>query len=282
MKKQLILISDMEGASGIFEQDREMLFNGEEAWRKYGKEKMTSDVLAVCEAAKEFGIDEILYYDAHFAGNSEHNVFLEQLPSIVKLVDTPDRCFDWRRIRGQAESEPFGIITVGQHARNGENHAYFPHTIQSPPIEGFWVNGLHIAEIGMAVLNFSGTRYIANIGCEASKTEAKELSENVIHISVKDKSKSWEPSIEETYPLIKEGVLKGLENDDKTENLVFHPPYKFKLAVCEGFRFQKPDAFSWKGEFDQMEAYWEAPTMEMGIELFNYVREYIRVSDETK
>lgn len=279
MKKQLILISDMEGASGIFEEDRAMLFNGEEAWRKHGKEKMTSDVLAVCVAAKEFGIDEILYYDAHFAGSPEYNVFLDQLPSIVKLADTPDRCFDWRRIRGQAESEPFGIITVGQHARNGEKDAYFPHTIQTPPIEGFWMNDLPIAEIGMAVLNFSGAKYIANIGCEASKKEAKELSKKVRHISVKDKSKNWEPSIEETYPIIKKGVLEALQNAKDASGVVIDPPYKFKLVVCNGFRFVKPDSFSWKGEFHSKEAYWEAPSMEMGIELFNYVREYIIVSD---
>lgn len=93
MKKQLILISDMEGASEIFDKDKKLLFNGSEEWRKYGRQKMTSDILAVCEAANEFGIDEILYYDAHFAGNHEYNVLLDKLPQNVKLFDTPDRCF---------------------------------------------------------------------------------------------------------------------------------------------------------------------------------------------
>lgn len=137
MKKQLILISDMEGVSGIFDEDKKQLINGEEEWRKIGREKMTSDVLAVCEAANEFGIDEVLYYDAHYAGNPEFNVILEKLPPNVKLFDIPDRKFYWRRIRGQAEINPFGLITVGQHARNGEKNAYFPHTIQTPPIKGF-------------------------------------------------------------------------------------------------------------------------------------------------
>ncbi len=116
MKKQLILISDMEGASGIFDGDGTQLINGSDDWRIQGREKMTSDVLAVCEAAEEFGIDEILYYDAHYAGNPESNVLLDKLPCNVRLVDTPDRCFYWRRIRGQAEIQPFGLITLGQHA----------------------------------------------------------------------------------------------------------------------------------------------------------------------
>lgn len=67
---------------------------------------MTSDVLAVCEAANEFGIDEILIYDGHFAGNPEHNIIIEKLPPNVKFFDTPDRCLFWRRIRGQAQWEP--------------------------------------------------------------------------------------------------------------------------------------------------------------------------------
>lgn len=280
MKKQLILISDMEGASGIFDNHTAQVMNGSEEWRKAGRKKMTSDVLAVCEAAKEFGIDEVFYYDAHFAGNSEYNVNLEKLPSFVTLVDTPDRCFFWRRIRGQAQVNPFGIITLGQHARNGEENAYFPHTICSPPIKAFWLNDLHIAEIGTAVLSFQGTRFIANIGCEASKREATELSAKVKHISVKDKSRGWEPSIEETYPIIKEGVLEALQNAENYEEVIIEPPYKFKLELCKYFYFQAPENMSWKGDFNGRVATWEAPSVEIGLEIFNHVRECAKIDDD--
>lgn len=280
MKKQLILISDMEGASGIFEADKKLLFNGGDEWRKDGRERMTSDVLAVCEAANEFGIDEILYYDAHFAGNPESNVLLEKLPPNVKIVDTPDRCFDWRRIRGQAQTNPFGLITVGQHARNGEENSYFPHTIQSPPIKGLWLNGIHIAEIGMSVLNFQGVKFIANIGCAASEKEAKELSDEVKHISVKDKSRNWEPSIKETYPIIKEGVLEALKNAEKAKGVVIEPPYNFKLELCKYYYFEEPELISWKGNFHKREASWEAPSVEIGFEIFHHVRNNIKIKKE--
>ena len=270
----------MEGASGIFEADKSQLINGGDVWREQGREKMTSDILAVCEAANEFGIDEILYYDAHFAGNPDSNVLVERLPANVRLFDTPDRCFYWRRIRGQADVEPFGIITVGQHSRNGEVNAYFPHTIQSPPIKALWINDLHIAEIGTAVLNFQGVRYIANIGCEASRKEAKELSEKVVHISVKDKSRKWEPSMEETYPIIKKGVLDALKNADKAECVSLMAPYVFRLELCKYFYFEKPGNISWKGSFREKEAVWEAPSVEIGLELFNYVRDCIKITEE--
>lgn len=65
MKKQLIVICDMEGVSGIFEKNKQLLKNGTEEWYKYGRELMTSDVLAVCDAANEFGTDEILIYGSY-------------------------------------------------------------------------------------------------------------------------------------------------------------------------------------------------------------------------
>lgn len=70
--KQLIVVSDMEGASGIFEENRsalypEELYPKESLWREFGREALTSDVLAVCEGANAAGVDEILLYDMHCA-----------------------------------------------------------------------------------------------------------------------------------------------------------------------------------------------------------------------
>lgn len=275
MKKQLILVSDMEGASGIFEYNSKAVQHGSDEWKTYGKEQMTSDVLAVCEAANAFGIDEIFFYDGHYAGYPEHNVFLEQLPSNVIIPDTPDRCFYWRRIRGQAVQNPVGIITVGQHARQGEPDAYFPHTIQSPPIQEIRLNGIHIAEIGSAVLNFIGTPYIANIGCAASEKEAKELSSSVTHISVKSKAEKWEPSSKETYGIIKTGVLEALYDLANKKAPHFEPPYRFEMCLTSDFKFDCSRTISWKGEIAEDHARWESPDIEIGFEIFNYVRELI-------
>jgi len=99
------------------------------------------------------GPGEILLYDSHYAGCTAFNVLLDRLPHNVRVFDLSNREFDWRRIRGQAALEPWAIVTVGRHARYGENNAYFPHTIQSPPIKAFRVNGLHMAEIGMELFH---------------------------------------------------------------------------------------------------------------------------------
>ncbi|MCL2405751.1 MAG: M55 family metallopeptidase [Defluviitaleaceae bacterium] len=92
--KQLIMIADMEGASGIFDHNGSWSDNGEDEWRKHGRDCITSDALAIVNAAVDFGIDDILLYDAHYAGNPEFNIVLEKLPPIVRVFDVLDRRFD--------------------------------------------------------------------------------------------------------------------------------------------------------------------------------------------
>jgi len=269
----------MEGASGIFDNNRSWLWNGEDDWRRHGRDCITSDALAVCNAAIDFGINDILLYDAHFAGNPEYNIKLEKLPSKVRVFDVPYRCFLWRRIRGQAAQYPFGIITFGQHARFEEPDAYFPHTIQSPPIKNILLNGLHIAEIGSAVLSFIGTPYLANVGCKASMKEALELSDSVITVPVKDKSRGWEPSPEETYQLIYKGVMEALNLSERAKSPTIFPPFLFSMELCEGYEFNTTADVSWKGFITTYKAEWEAPSVEIGLEIFDYVRSILKKVD---
>ena len=276
MKKQLIICSDMEGASGIFDNDINQVRHGSNDWRELGRANMTSDVLAVCEAANEFGIDEIIIYDGHYAGSAEFNILKEKMPENVRFFDTENRCFDWRRIRGQADQNPFGIITVGQHSRYGEDNAYFPHTVQSPPLKAFWCNDLHLAEIGSAVASFQGVKYLANIGCKASMKEAKELSDTVVEIPVKDKSKNWEPDSNETFSIIKNGVTKALNNWETAKAFEMEGSCKMSLELTDGYYFDAPTEFPWKGDFKKDVAYWEAVSIEVGLELFNCVRSCVK------
>lgn len=268
--KQLIVIADMEGASGIFEHNRdallhEELFPDKLLWREYGRNCITSDVLAVCFAANDFGIDEILLYDMHFASCTESNIIVEKLPANVNFFDTPSRCFLWSRIRGQAIINPFRIITVGQHARNGDDNAYFSHTIQTPPLERFIINNLSVAEIGMAVMCFNGTPYVANIDCAASHREAIELSPNVSCISVKDKLNKWEPSPKETYPLIYNGVLEALKAIDNKTAYEHIGICSCSLSLSKGYKFSAPDSFPWKGGFTEREVFLQAPDIEIAL-----------------
>lgn len=109
----------------------------------------------------------------------------------------------------------------------------------------------------------------------ASMKEARELSKTVHLIPVKDKAKEWEPDPSETYSIIKQGVLEALHHIDEIEEVKFDPPYKFSMTLTDGFTFEDTDEISWKGSFIKSTAYWEAPNIEIGLELFGYVRERI-------
>lgn len=279
--KQLIVIADMEGASGIFESNKaalyhEELFPDNKEWRNYGRKCITSDVLAVCNAAQDMGIDDILLYDMHFAGCGESNIELEKLPAIVRTFDVNNRECWWNRIRGQAAVNPYGIITVGQHARNGEPDAYFPHTIHTPPIASFYINGIHVAEIGTAVMCFSDVPYLANIGCAASHKEALELSPNVSCISVKDKAKKWEPPFDETYPLIYNETIHTLKDYSHKSAYPSQSAYLCELNLSADFCFEIPETFPFKGSFEEKTVQWETHDIEAALSLFWHVQSYFR------
>lgn len=284
MGKQLIIIADMEGASGIVDYTRddksaiwpEDIHPELTKWKDYGRYCITSDVLAVCNAANDYGIDDIMLYDSHYAGCKEFNVMLEQLPSNVRVFDVPERRFFWRRIRGQAVWEPFGLITVGSHAMNHIDNAYFAHSIQTPPIDEILLNGKPIGEVSMGVLNFHDVPYIANIGCAGSHEEVKALSSNVSCITVKDKSIRYEPTYQETYPIIYKGVKNALEDYANKGSCEYDEPCEFKISLCDGFTFEIPEHISWKGTFASKTAIFEAPTVEIGFELLDMIRGYIR------
>ena len=278
--KQIIIVADMEGASGIFEENVEAIYHEEvykksHLWRTYGRECLTSDVLAVCEACNEYGIDEILLYDGHYAGCSEFNVILEKLPRNVRVFDIEKRKIIWDRIRAQAASQPFGIITVGQHARYGEPDAYFPHSIQSPPIKSITINGFNIAEIGMSVMAFEGTSYLANIGCKASHREALELSDKVECITVKDKATAYEPHYSETFPLIKKGVRKALEDYGNKTSVDLGNSCSCIFELLEPYVFRQVEDFPWKGKIGKNTAFFEALDIQSAINILWTLRSYI-------
>lgn len=283
--KQLIVIADMEGASGIFDSNKEACWHEEmypqgTLWRTQGRACITSDVLAVCNAAVDMGIEDILLYDMHFSGCSEYNVMLEKLPPQVRVFDLELRGTDWGRIRGQAATYPYGIVTVGQHARNGEPDAYFAHTIHTPPIESFWINGIHVAEIGESVMCFSGVPFIANVGCAASHKEAMELSSAVSCITVKDKKAGWEPSPEETYPIIYDGIKKALNDYQRKAAYPEQEIYLCKMYLTDGYHFESPENFSWKGSFTRQCAAWETHDIQTALNLFGEIHKYIKSDKE--
>jgi D-aminopeptidase len=283
MRKQLFIFADVEGASQITEDTVQAACHDCQLLEELGRNCITSDTKAVCDAVIDFGIDEIVLYDGHASGEgAKPNVKIDELPEIVKIVETPEREFEYFLpwIRGQVQLDPFGMVFVGQHARAGTKNAFFPHSIQTPPLAQIIVNGYSIAEIGMILLHFQGVKFLANIGDSASMIEARELCPSVTTISVKDKATNWVPTLDETYKLIKEKVKESLQNHDNASGVSFNAPYSFKpisfsIKLSEGFCFTPPEDYPWKGTFTENTAQWDALTAEAGFDILWAVRKCI-------
>ena len=94
--KQLIVIADMEGASGIFDSNAEAFLHEElypqnKAWRAYGRSCITSDVLAVCSAAIDAESTTSFYMICILQDVPNQTLCLNSCPPCVRCFDLPDR-----------------------------------------------------------------------------------------------------------------------------------------------------------------------------------------------
>ena len=282
-KKQIYILCDMEGASQISPENRKAMHYGSEAWKKEGRGFVTSDLKAVCEAANEFGIDDIIVNDEHDLGNREPNVLVKELPANVKLVNRPHMPGKPRRI---TQKEPFGIIMVGQHAMYG-NGGFAPHTIQSPPVGQVTINGVAVGEIGLELALFMDVKFLSVIGEEAAVKEAQALCPAVIGCPVKSLERNWFPTAEESYPIIKEKVLQALKRREDAGSFHTSPPYKFSLKMTDNFYFDsnRHFPFRWlakfyffrlyKGKMTEKEVFWETKKIVSGLNTLHMMRMFI-------
>ncbi len=241
--KQLYILCDMEGASQISPENRKAMHYGSELWQQEGRKYVTSDLKAVCEAADEFGIDEIIVNDEHDYGHKEPNVFVDELPKTVRMVRRPHMPGTPKRM---TQKDPFGIIMVGQHAMYGGG-GFAPHTIQSPPVGKISLNGLAVGEIGLELALFMGVKFLAIIGDEAAMGEASALCPGVVTCPVKSLDRNWFPTAKENYPVIKDKVLQALQQREEAGSFHTPSPYRLSLRLTDDFYFEpkKSLAFSW-------------------------------------
>jgi D-aminopeptidase len=283
-KRQLYILCDVEGASQISPANKQAMVHGSDLWAREGRGFVTSDLKAVCEAANEFGMDEIVINDEHDYGNKEPNILVSELPPNVRMVRRPHLPGTPRRM---VQKDPFGMIIVGQHAMYGGG-GFAPHTIQSPPIGEVTLNGIRVGEIGLALALFAGVRFLAIVGEEAATREAQQLCPNVVPIPVKSLERDWFPTAEETFPVIKEEIAHGLRQREHADALSFSPPYEYSMRPTEGYCFN-PGGFGrmraamvylfahlFRGRITEEKATWETRSHGGGLYGLHFARQFIR------
>jgi D-aminopeptidase len=282
-KKQLYILCDLEGASGISPANRKAMHHGSEEWRSEGRALVTSDVKAVCDAANEFGINEIIIEDEHDNGKREPNLLVTDLPKNARVLRRPHLPGKARKaVRG----ELYGMVFVGQHAMAGGG-GFAPHSI-APHIGAITLNGVRVGEIGLELAMFMGAPLLAVVGEEAAMAEARALCPRVVEIPVKSLEKDWFPSADETRPAIRRGVLDALRAQEQASGLILKPPYRFTLAPAEGYVLDpdKKMPLRWltrlfffgiyNGRLSESEASWETKKVVSGVYALQFARLFLK------
>ncbi len=137
---KILIAADMEGITGVVHGDHTNPSHAE-----YGRFRrlMTGDVNAAIRGAFAGGADEVVVSDGHW---SNLNILIEELDARARLNSGSPRPFSMvEGIQHGAE----GVMFIGYHARVGTQDAILDHTWSSGRVDGVWLNGEIVGEIGL-------------------------------------------------------------------------------------------------------------------------------------
>ncbi len=137
---KILIAADMEGITGVVHSDQT---NPTHAEYDRFRRLMTGDVNAAIRGAYAGGADEVIVSDGHW---DNRNILIELLDSRARLNSGSPRPFSM--VQG-VESGVAAVFFVGYHARVGAADAILDHTWSSGRVNGVWLNGEVVGEIGM-------------------------------------------------------------------------------------------------------------------------------------
>jgi D-amino peptidase len=125
--------TDMEGCSGVTCSEQ---VAGEE-----GKRLMAEDMNACIQGCFAAGATEVIVWDGHGSGR---NVNPQLIDRRAKLIRGSAKGKRFKDIEGSA-----AIILLGYHAKALTPNATLAHTYSSASIQGMWLNGREVGEVGV-------------------------------------------------------------------------------------------------------------------------------------
>lgn len=117
------MVTRDQGGPGAFEYNK-------------GREWMTGEVAAACEAAFKLGVREVVVSDSH--GNGQ-NLLLDELPDNVRVVRSWPRPLGM--MQGIEEGSFIGACLIGYHAGASNSSGILAHTLYGLVIREVRING---------------------------------------------------------------------------------------------------------------------------------------------
>jgi D-amino peptidase len=139
---KLYISADIEGIAGVITREQ-----GGPSGFEYnkGREWMTGEVVAACEAAFRHGISEVVVSDSH--GNGQ-NLLLDELPDQVRVVRSWPRPLGM--MQGIEEGGFVGACLIGYHAGASNSGGILAHTLYGLVIREVRINGKVFPEAGIS------------------------------------------------------------------------------------------------------------------------------------
>ena len=186
-KLKVYLFVDMEGISGITSSEQTV-----GAQREEGCRLMAEDINACVEGCFAAGATEVVVKDGHWKGV---NVDPKKIDPRARLIQgaTPDVRFI--ELEGCE-----ALILLGYHARALTPGALLAHSFSSATIQGMWLNGREVGEIGLdaAMAAEHQVPVVLVSGCDKVAAEAREWIPGVVTCETK---KSTGPQSAACLPL---------------------------------------------------------------------------------
>ncbi len=162
--KKILMITDMEGVSGIFSIELQCQPWNSPRWEESRKLE-TGEVNAAVDGLFAGGATDVIVWDGHDSGRT---LSVADIDPRVRLLQGSPVPF----------AQPFdksvsALIFIGQHAMAGAKDGILTHTMSAGDVQNWWANGKPIGEIGTWVM-VAGERGIPTIMLSGDTAACKE------------------------------------------------------------------------------------------------------------
>ena len=141
--KKVYMITDMEGVSGIYDSELQVMPFQSPRWEE-SRKLLTGEVNAAVEGLLAGGATDVVVLDGHDSGRSLS----------VLDIHPKARLLTGRPMSPTLELDPSysAVVFIGQHAMAGADKGILSHSYDSRGIQNIWVNGKPTGEIGGRVM----------------------------------------------------------------------------------------------------------------------------------
>lgn len=181
---KVAIIVDLEGASGLSDDNPNVVRCHTIEWEQHGKYAITKDLMKIVGYLDSLGISEISIFDIHDKGNSilKSEIKFSGVISWYQMMhsllfDFSDYCFS---------------IMVGFHGKE-DACGFFPHTFRSD-IKDLRINGKSIGEVETYIeyMEVMGSPVKLVVGDNACSIEALATGRDIRTIVVKSKDNGYQ------------------------------------------------------------------------------------------